>query len=249
MSGVSVVIVTKDEEGNIEDALRSAAEFQEIVVVDSFSSDRTVEICRRYTDRVYQHEWQGYSKQKQLAVDYASNEWVFLLDADERITHELGREVFGSVQSSSSAHDGYDGFFVPRKNYFLGKWIRHSGWWPDCTLRLFRKSAGRLEDREVHEKVVVRGKTGLLNNPMEHYTYRTIGDFLRKMDAYSALAAREIRKKGRPGISAIMLKPFFTSFKMYLLRLGFLDGMHGMLLAVLYGYYTFLKYTRAWEGE
>jgi len=239
---VSVVIVTKDEEKNIEDALRSAADAQEIVIVDSFSTDRTVEICRRYTDRVFQHAWSGYARQKQLAVDHAQGPWVLILDADERITPELREEITRAIQDT-----GYDGFSMPRRNYFLGKWIKHSGWWPDSTLRLFRKERGGLEDREVHEKVVVNGRVGQLNAPLEHYTYRTISEYVRKMEVYSSLAAKEIRKRGQPGIFSLVAKPFFTFFKMYVLRLGFLDGVHGLVLAVLYGYYTFLKYARAWE--
>ena len=242
MIPISVVIVTKNEEANIEDALRSAAGAQEIVVVDSFSADRTVEICRRYTDRIFQHAWPGYARQKQLAVDYAQGPWVLILDADERITPELRDEIAGAMQDTD-----YDGFSLPRRNYFLGRWIKHSGWWPDRTLRLFRKDRGGLEDREVHEKVIVRGRVGQLHAPLEHYTYRTISDYVRKMEVYSSLAAKEIRKRGQPGIFSLVAKPFFTFFKMYVLRLGFLDGVHGLVLAVLYGYYTFLKYARAWE--
>ena len=243
MIPVSVVIVTKDEERNIEDALRSAEGFEEIIVVDSFSTDRTVEICRNYTERIYQHKWPGYAKQKQKAVDYANAPWVLILDADERISPELRDEIASVLQ-----HTDCDGFYIPRKNYFLGRWIRHSGWWPDSTLRLFRKGKGSLEDREVHEKVVLQGKTGSLKGPLQHYTYRTISDYLRKMENYSTLASREIRKRsGRPGMASLIFKPSITFFKMYFFRLGFLDGMHGLVLAILYGYYTFLKYARAWE--
>ena len=242
MIPVSVVMVVRDEERNIEDALRSAADAQEIVVVDSFSTDRTVEICRRYTDKIHSHEWLGYARQKQLAVDLARGPWVLILDADERITPELCGEI-GRVLADTDC----DGFSMPRRNYFLGRWIRHSGWWPDRTLRLFRKDRGRLEDREVHEKVVVPGKVGQLSAPLEHHTYRTISDYLRKMEVYSSLAAAQIGKKGRPGAAAIVVRPLFTFFRMYVIRFGFLDGMRGLLLASLYSYYTFLKYARAWE--
>ena len=244
MIPVSVVIIAKNEEGNIEDALRSAGGFKEIIVVDSFSTDRTIEICRRYTDRVFQHAWPGYARQKQLAVDHAQGPWVLILDADERITPDLREEIARVMQNTA-----YDGFSMPRRNYFLGRWIKHGGWWPDCTLRLFRKDRGGLEDREVHEKVVVNGRVGQLHAPLEHYSYRNISDYICKMEVYSRLAAQEIRKKGRPGIFSLLIRPFFTFFKMYALRLGFLDGLHGLVLAVLYGHYTFLKYARAWEGH
>ena len=138
----------------------------------------------------------GSLGQKQLAVDYATGPWVLLLDADERVTPELKKEIVGKTSPLSSlpaSHDFY-GFYLPRKNFFLGKWIRYSGWWPDYTLRLFRKDKASLEDREVHEKVIIDGPTAYLKNPLEHYTYRTIADFLRKMENYSTLAAREIRK-------------------------------------------------------
>ena len=249
---VSVVIVTKDEEKNIEDALKSVADADEIIVVDSFSTDRTIELCRAYTDKIFQHEWQGFARQKQLAVDYAKGPWVLLLDADERVTPELKKEIAGKTPSGASLvtpHD-FSGFYLPRKNFFLGKWIRHSGWWPDYTLRLFRKDKASLEDREVHEKVIIDGPTASLKNPLEHYTYRTIADFLRKMENYSTLAAREIRKtSGGPGMFSVALRPAFTFIKMFFFRLGFLDGAYGLLLALLYSYYTFLKYVKDWEGE
>ena len=157
MFPVSVVIVTKNEEINIEDALRSVADAQDIIVVDSFSTDRTVEICRTYTDKVFQHEWEGFAKQKQRAVDYAEGPWVLILDADERVTPELKSELVDAISGSDCS-----GFYMPRENYFIGKRIRYSGWWPDYTLRLFLKDSGCFELREVHEKVVVEGKTGYL---------------------------------------------------------------------------------------
>ena len=151
MFPVSVVIVTKNEEVNIEDALKSVSDAQEIIVVDSFSTDRTVELCRQYTDRVYQQEWQGFARQKQTAVDYAEGPWVMILDADERVSPELKSEITAGISGTE-----HSGFYVSRENYFIGKWIKHSGWWPDNTLRLFKKDKGRLEPREVHEKVVVK---------------------------------------------------------------------------------------------
>ncbi len=242
---VSVVIVTKNEEINIEDALKSVSDAKEIIVVDSFSSDRTVEICRQYTDRVYQHEWEGFAIQKQRAVDYAEGPWVLILDADERVSAELKAEITAAVSRISC-----NGFYMPRENYFIGKWIRHSGWWPDNTLRLFRKNMGRLELREVHEKVVVEGSTGYLKNPLRHYTYRSVSDFVERMERYSTLAAWEMRKKSvRAGWYSLTIRPVFTFIKMYFLRMGLLDGTRGLMLAMLYSYYTFLKYAKTWEKQ
>lgn len=243
MFSVSVVLVTKNEEVNIEDALRSVSDAQEIVVVDSFSTDQTVEICKKYTDNVFQHSWEGFARQKQKAVDYAAGPWVLILDADERVTPPLKAEILQSISDTDNA-----GFYLPRKNFFLGRWIRNSGWWPDHTLRLFRKEMGRLQLREVHEKVVVNGKAGYLKNPLEHYTYRSISDYVERMERYSTLAAKEILKKsGRAGIYSLTVRPAATFLKMFVLRRGFLDGLHGFVLAMLYSCYTFLKYAKTWE--
>ncbi|MBM4128734.1 MAG: glycosyltransferase family 2 protein, partial [Nitrospira sp.] len=190
-----------------------------------------------------QETWQGYAKQKQAGIDKASSQWVLVLDADERVTPGLKSEILQAISENRCA-----GFYLPRKNFFLGRWIRYSGWWPDYTLRLFKKEKGFMEDREVHEKIVVNGITGYMKNPMEHYTYRTLTDFLKKMEEYADLSSRELEKKGnRPGLISLALRPLFTFTKMFFLRKGFLDGSHGLILAILYGYYTFLKYAKVWE--
>jgi glycosyltransferase involved in cell wall biosynthesis len=240
---VSIVIVTKDEEANIEAALDSVRDAAEIVVIDSFSSDRTVEICRKYTDKVLQKEWTGYARQKQAAVDLAAGPWVFILDADERFTPELKAEVINAIKENS-----HDGFYVPRKNFFMGRWIRHGGWQPDYTLRLFRKSAGKVESREVHEKVIVNGSVSYLKNPLVHYTYNSVSDYLKRMDIYSELAAKELKKTGvAPNMLDFLIRPLITFIKMFFFRFGFLDGRYGLVLALLYSYYTFLKYAKTWE--
>lgn len=245
MFPVSVVIVTKNEEINIEDALKSVADANEIIVVDSFSTDSTVDICRKYTDKVYQHKWQGFARQKQTAVDYAEGPWVLILDADERVTPELKAEILENISSTD-----LNGFYMPRENYFIGERIRHGGWWPDHTLRLFKKDKGKLGPREVHEIVLVEGSTACLKNPLRHYTYRSVSDFVERMERYSTLAASEMRKNtGRAGIFSLTIKPPFTFIKMYFLRLGVLDGTRGFMLAVLYSFYTFLKYAKTWEKQ
>ncbi|MBF0456473.1 MAG: glycosyltransferase family 2 protein [Nitrospirae bacterium] len=243
MRDVSVVIVTKNEERRIAAALESAAAAAEIVVVDAESEDGTVEICKRYTDRVYIKQWQGFAAQKQAAVDLAAGPWIFILDSDERFTPSLTAEISTLLRDTA-----LDGFFVPRKNFFLGRWIKHGGWRPDYTLRLFKKEKGRLEPRHVHEKVVVNGRTGYLKSSVEHYTYGSISEFIAKMDNYSTLSAME-KAAGRAGIFSITIRPVATFIKMYFLRFGFLDGIHGFILAVLYGYYTFVKYIKIWEAQ
>ena len=244
MLPVSVVIVTKNEEVNIRDALQSIGNKAEIVIVDSYSTDRTTEICKEFTDKIFQREWHGYASQKQTAIELASNPWVFILDSDERFTDSLWEEIAAIVNGSQI----FTGYYVSRKNYFLGKWIRHSGWWPDYTLRLFKKDEALMETRKVHEKVFVHGKVGYLQNYIEHYSYRTVSDYIRKMETYSTLAAEELKDNGiRAGISKMVINPLFTFMKMFFFRLGFLDGKHGFMLSVLYSHYTFLKYLKLWE--
>ena len=233
MLPLSVVIVTYNEERNIRDALKSVREASEVIIIDAFSTDRTTDICREYTDKIYQREWQGYAIQKRTGIDLATNPWVFVLDSDERFTEPLRKEI-GEIVISRQAYNGY---YVPRKNYFLGKWIRRGGWWPDYTLRLFLKDKAIMEERKVHEKVIVEGQTGYLRNHLEHYTYRTVSDYIRKMDTYSALSAGELKKKGKSsGFLTLFLRPIATFLKMFIIRFGFLDGLYGFILAVLYGH-------------
>jgi glycosyltransferase involved in cell wall biosynthesis len=150
-----------------------------------------------------------------------------------------------SAQKSGSEKSGY---FIPRKNFFLGRWIRHCGWYPDYTLRLFKKGTGSFGEREVHESLSVRGDTGFLKHPMEHYTYKSISDYLKRLDRYSTLAARELLKeKKRYGMHHIVFRPLYTFFHMYVIRLGFLDGYFGFMLSILYSFYTFSKYTKLRE--
>lgn len=237
-------MITYNEEDNIDEALRSVLDAGEIIIVDSFSTDRTVEIARKYTDRLYQSSWQGFAKQKQQAIDLAEAEWVFLLDADERMTPELKKEIEETIKNTDK-----NGFFVPRKNYFLNRWIRHSGWWPDYTLRLFRNGTGRIPYRAVHERIVVDGETGHLKKPFIHYTYKNTNQFIDKAQKYSSLAAQEMHSQGRRfRITDLLFRPPVTFMKMYFLQQGFRDGLHGLVLAILYSYYTFLKYIKLWEA-
>ncbi len=238
-------MVTYNEEENLGQALESARDADEIVVVDAFSTDRTVEIARAYTERVYQQHWRGFSVQKQSAIDHAEGEWILLLDADERLTAELREEIREAINGT-----GKDGFYLPRKNYFLGRWIRHGGWWPDLTLRLFRNGRGAVKAREVHERIEVDGPVGRLKNPLLHYTYHSLEQFIRKMNNYSTLSAREMASAGKTfNLKGLLLNPPATFFRMYLLRQGFRDGLHGLVLAILYSYYSFLKYAKLWEDE
>jgi len=244
MMALSVAIITYNEEANIKECLESVKWADEIVVVDSFSTDKTLEICREYTDRVFEKEWSGFSEQKNYAIEHTKNSWILAIDADERVSEGL-REEIGEILKSGPSCDGY---FIPRKSYFLGRWIRYGGWYPDYSIRLFRKDKGRFERREVHESVRIDGRTGRLKNPLEHYTYRNLSGYIERMNRYSTLAAREMRKGGRRAcLGDIIFRPFFTFIRMYIFQQGFRDGRYGFILSILYSYYTFTKYAKLWE--
>ncbi len=244
MAAVSVVVITKNEQKNIRDALSSASFADEIIVLDSFSTDGTVDICREFTDRVFQENWRGFSGQKQRAVELARNDWVFVLDADERITPALAEEIKKLMEAGPET----PGYYCPRRNHFMGREIRHGGWYPDYSVRLFDRKRGRFKERAVHEAVKLDGEAGYLKNPMLHFTYDSVSDYILRADKYSTLAAQEMHKEGRRAkTSDLFLRPHMTFIRMYLLKRGFMDGVHGLLLAGLYSYYTFSKYAKLME--
>lgn len=246
MIKVSVTVVTLNEEAEIGPCLESVSWADEVIVVDANSSDRTVEIARKYADKVILREWAGYADQKNWASGQATHDWILSLDADERITRPLQEEIEKVLESSPSC----SGYYIPRKNYFLGRWIRHGGWYPDYNLRLFAKEKGRFGDRAVHESVRVDGRTKRLNNPLEHYTYRSLEAYHARAGRYSALAACEMKDQGkRFYLLDLCFRPVWTFLRMYLIRQGFRDGSDGLILAGFYGYYTFLKYAKLWEME
>ncbi len=243
-ASLSVTIITLNEEENIRACLESVRWADEIVVCDSGSRDKTLEICREYTQRVYVDEWRGFGAHKNLCLSRAAHPWVLSLDADERVTPALQT----AIQEVLAAEGSLDGYFIPRRNYFLGRWVRSSGWYPDHVLRLFRKTRGKFKEVAVHEAVEVEGRVGFLEEPLEHHTYRSVGDFLGRMDRYSGLAAEEMLRQGRKaGILDLVLRPPVTFLRMFLLRGGFREGWGGLVLAGLYACYTFAKYARLWE--
>jgi glycosyltransferase involved in cell wall biosynthesis len=241
---LSVAIITYNEEEKIRDALESVKWADEIVVVDSFSRDRTAEICREYTDKVFSFEWSGFSQQKNRAISLTTMPWVLVLDADERITEPLREEIMALLKDKPATA----GYYIARKNFFSNRWIRHGGWWPDYTLRLFKRDKGRIQEREVHEAIKVDGEVGYLKNPLEHYTYRDVNDFLRRMEVYSDLAAKELHKNNRrTTVFDIILRPPATFLRMFILQRGILDGIYGIILAWLYSLYTYKKYSKLWK--
>lgn len=240
MMKISATIITLNEESNIGDCLKSLDFVDEIIVVDSGSTDRTEEICRADRRvRFHSMEWLGFGKQKNRAAELAQNEWVFNIDADERVSHELR----GSIVAADG--DSFSGFQVARENYFGKQWIRHCGWYPDYNLRLYNRSDSRFSEREVHESVICGGRVGRLSGNLIHYSYRNISDYLQRMNRYSSLAAEQMVADGKRSHPLLLpVRPVFTFFKMYVLRGGVLDGYHGFLLSLLYAFYTLCKYAK-----
>lgn len=244
---LSVAVITFNEENHIRRTLESVKWADEIVIVDSGSTDRTVEISREYTDKIIQHDWLGFAAQKNLAIDKTTGDWVLSLDADEPVEPSLATEI-RTIISSPDVHAGY---FIPRKTFFLGKQIRHGGWYPDYNLRLFQKGKGRFEDRAVHESVKVRGTTGKTKHAILHYAYTDLASYLSSIDKYSTLAVQVMAGNGiskfKTGWVNILLRPLFTFLYKYIFRLGFMDGKHGLILNLFHSWYVFAKYAKAWE--
>ncbi len=243
---ISVAIITLNEERNIRACLESVKWADEIVVCDSGSTDRTLAIAAEYGARTFQDPWRGFAAHKNLAVERTLHPWVFVLDADERVTPALQHEVEAVLADPGTP----DGYLVPRRSYFLGQWIRGCGWYPDETIRLFRRDRGRFAERSVHEAVVVEGRVGRLKAPLEHFTYDSISAFLQRMDRYSTLAAEELRRAGRSArLTDLLTRPLWTFLRMWLLQGGWREGWRGLVLCGLYAGYVFSKYAKRWELE
>lgn len=243
---IAAVIITKDEEHNIAACLESVQWAHERIVVDAQSRDRTVEIAKQHAAQVHVRPWPGYGPQKNFGIEQARAEWILIVDADERITPAL-REEIQAVLAAGPPPD-LAGFEIPRKNYFYGRWIRGGGIYPDYQLRLIRKAAGRYDDTQLHENLRLRGRIDRLRNPMEHYSMPTVREHVRKMQRYTTLGARE-KLKSRSRVTAIDIAGHHlgTILKTYVLRGGYRDGVHGVIVALFAGMHTFVKYAKAWE--
>ncbi|MXZ75934.1 MAG: glycosyltransferase family 2 protein [Gemmatimonadetes bacterium] len=241
---LSVIIIARNEAPRIEACLRSARFADEIVLVDSGSTDDTVAIARQYAARVVESEWLGYGPTKQLALEHATGDWVLWLDADERVPQDLRDEITAVMDKGDRA-----GYRIARKTLFLGRWIRHCGWYPDYVLRLFRRGADpRFTDDEVHEALRIRGPVGDLKHPMIHDTDPTLHHYLDKFNSFTSLGARQLYRSGRRfRLTDLVFRPIFTLFKMYVLRRGFLDGLPGLILCGLSACYVFTKYAKLWH--
>ncbi len=243
---LSVTIITHNEENNIRDCLESVKWADEIIVIDSESNDRTVEICKSYTNKVYVNPWPGMNDQNNIAVDKASYLWILNVDADERLSDDFRNFVLAEMCNPAS-----DGYRFPRQNYFVGKWLRFGGWYPDHVLRLFRKDKGRFAGINPHGKVVVHaGKVTTVPIPIIHYTYNSLKEYVIRQESYASIAAAQMYKNNKTGINSfllILLKVPWKFIETFFLKRGFLDGSHGFIAAIGASYTIFIKYAKLWE--
>jgi glycosyltransferase involved in cell wall biosynthesis len=242
---ISVVIIAYNEEACIESALKSVEGIaDEIILVDSFSTDDTVKIAKKYTSRVFQRQWTNYADQKNFANGKASNPWILSLDADESLSPDLAEEILDLKKEGADCA----AFSMPRKVWYLGKWIRFSGWYPDRKTRLFRQDAARWEGEFVHESLVVRGRVVKLKGSIHHFTYRNIRDHLDRINRFSTLGAQKLYARNRKcRWFHLAVLPCSRFIKSYFLKLGFLDGFAGFVIAVFNGYAIFVRYAKLRE--
>ena len=240
MAKISAIIITKNEAANISACINSVAWADEIIVVDSGSTDGTVEICRALDAKVFVHDWPGFGAQKNRALNYATNEWVLSIDADEQVTPELHTEIQSAMRDGEK-----DAYEMPRLSSFCGRYIHHSGWHPDYVTRLFKRGTGRFSDDLVHERVIVTGTTGRLRQLILHESFRDLDELLDKVNRYSTASALMLHKKGRTAtLKKAIAHAVWAFLRTYILRAGFLDGREGFMLAVSTAEGTYYRYVK-----
>lgn len=243
---ISACIIAGNEERNIRRCLESVTWADEIIVIDSFSTDRTLEIAREYTDRVEQHQWQGYIGQKKLIKSLAEGPWVMFVDADEEVSAELRAEILRRFEQGIPREIA--GFEFPRQVRYLGRWIRHGDWYPDIKLRLFRKDRGHCGGTEPHDRIFVDGQVQRLKHCLYHYTYREISDQIATLNRFATISAESRLTEGyRFKLHDLLLRPISRFLRGYLLKGGILDGIPGLIIAVNVAFGTFVKYAKIWE--
>ncbi len=239
MKGITALVLTLNEEDNIAECLKTLVWADKVLVLDSGSTDRTVEIAQSLGAQVFFHPFKNYADQRNYALGLIQTEWVLFVDADERVPPELAAEI-----REVAEEEGFSGWWVPRKNYICGRWIRHGGWYPDYQLRLLRPEKARYDPAwEVHEIVVIEGKTGYLRNHLIHYNYRTWGEFISRQKAYLPLEVRTLRKRGmKAKVWSPLSMPIREFWRRYIRLEGYKDGLYGLILASILAFYTMLAY-------
>lgn len=248
---LSVVIITQNEEANLGRTLQTVSWADERIVLDSGSTDRTVAIARELGAQVFEEPWKGYAGQKNAAIARASGNWVLSLDADEEVSPELA----GTIRRVIASDQSINGYFIARRNFFLGRWIRHGGFYPDRKLRLFRRGTGQFVERDVHETMRVDGPTGILDGDLIHHSYPTLSTYIDTMNRYSSLGAQIATRNGNVSRSFaaflfnVYYRPAMNLTWNYIIRGGFLDGREGFLLHLYHNVYVSWKYAKAWEAS
>ncbi|MGB9696358.1 MAG: glycosyltransferase family 2 protein [Ignavibacteria bacterium] len=242
---LSVTIICKNEEKNIATCLESVKWADEIIVVDAFSSDKTIDIVRKYTDKIFQNHWEGYTAQRKFALSKTSHQWVFSIDADEKCPEELKSEILDAIRHSGEIV----GYKIPRKSYFLGKWIKHCGWYPGYQLRLFKKSEAEVTNRLVHEGYEVKGDIGYLKTAIEHYTVNSIADYMNRVNVYSTLQACEKLNRRKVRFGDLFLRPVSSFIRQFFIQRGFLDGVYGLMVTFFDVITNMLTYMKIWEMQ
>ena len=242
---LSVILITKNEEANLKDCLESVSFADEIIVVDSQSSDKTQEIARSFGAKLeITSDWPGFGPQKNRALNLATQDWVLSIDADERVTPELKQEILATMASANAA----DCYAIPRSSWYCGRFMKHSGWYPDYVNRLFKRGSAKFSDHLVHERLLPTGSSGKLNNHFLHYSYRDFSQVLKKVDVYSSAAAQQAFKQGKKGgLGEALVHGFWAFFRTYVLRRGFLDGKYGLALAISNAATSYYKYLKLWQ--
>lgn len=245
MPPVSAIVITKNESDAIADALKSLSWADEIIVVDAESTDSTVAIARQFTDRVYVRAWKGYVDQKNHAATLAKHDWIFSLDADERVTPELSTEILALLQTEPAVR----GYRMPRVSFYLGRWVRTTDMYPDYQLRLYDRRHARWDGMHVHESVRVdNGLVGYLKHELQHYPYKDLSEHLIRMDRYTTLAARQMFEKGKRATRLeLLFHPPIAFVRNYILKGGFRDGKPGLIISLVNSYYVMLKFAKLWE--
>ena len=243
MPKLSVIVISKNEAANIRACLESVAWADEIIVVDSGSTDGTVELAREFTSHVYLHpDWPGFGPQKNRALDYAMGDWVLSIDADERVTPELRIAIEAVMRNDANACVAYR---VSRLSSYCGRYMRHSGWYPDRIVRLFRRNVARFSDDLVHERLLIEGVIGQLDGELLHYAFDSAEEVLHKMDMYSTAGAQRLHQQGRKAtLTGAVLRGMWSFFRTWVLRAGFLDGREGFMLAISNAEGTYYRYIK-----
>jgi glycosyltransferase involved in cell wall biosynthesis len=243
---LSVTLIARNEEAQIGSCLESVRWADEVIVVDTGSADRTLEICHKYTPHIYSRPWEGYAPAKNAALTLATGDWILSLDADERVSDALHAEIAMLLQRPMVLLA--DGYAVPRRNYLWGRWLRYGGLYPDYQIRLFKHGKGSFKARRVHESVAINGRVERLQHPIEHHSYQGIGDVIQRLDRYTDLAALDLRDQGQLfRLPALLMRPAGRFLRNYVWKQGFRDGVPGLIMAVSYAYSVFAREAKLWE--